>query len=182
MITIYKRWAGLVAAPSDTNENTLATIVLPSGIIPSVTSALQVTTLWEVTNNGNVKTFRLKLGSTTANSNLLTSTAQAHVRQTIYFNNALNSQIVHGTLNGYSVSGSALSTITVDFSSAVTLTLTMQKATGSDTVNLRGYEVAILTQDELLTGKVGATLDSQPTYNLYTFTDGRTRRKDWKKV
>lgn len=138
---------GIGAAPltGSTGETTLATIRVPAGLL-GANGQLEITTLWSMTNNANVKTFRVKLGSTTfAQIALASFLGYQHFTRIINRNNpALQVSMPATTSIVFGGTGGGLATGTVDTAQDQSLTITAQLAVGTDTVTLEGYSVRAL--------------------------------------
>lgn len=147
-IRVIAASAEAVTAPaSDTNENILATITIPAGAM-GPNGILRLTTRWTATNNANAKTLRHRfsgISGTVVHSTGSGSYAARRIIVEIANRNSESSQI--GGLagqDGFGSSGSTWATSTVDTTSAQTIVVTAQKATGTDTVTLEGYVCEIL--------------------------------------
>ena len=140
--------ADLTVTAASTAEVDLVTLNIPAGLI-GLNGQLVVTHFWEVTNNANTKTARVKLGGTAffANATSLASVAIFLPPPTVIWSrNSQSSQMAFAAANGNTsvATGTAKTTGTVDTSAATTLVISGQKATGSDTMTLLGYRVELV--------------------------------------
>jgi hypothetical protein len=133
-----------VSHTGNTTETTLATVVVPAGAM-GANGALRVWTLWSHTNGANNKTLRVKLSTTAFVAIVNTSTATFQDLVTVMNRNSASSQLSHAAAQAtrFGASTSAVTTGSVDTSSAQNLTITGQLATGSDSVTLEGYSVEL---------------------------------------
>ena len=140
---IIAQSAVAVTTPTDTNENTLATITIPGGVI-SANGRLVVEAYFTVTASTNSKTWRVRLGGTTLHSGNTTSATgiSVGIMAPIANRNSESSQVGTG-FTGIGVSASAHPTGTVDTTADQTLTITAQKATGAETMTLTQYSVRL---------------------------------------
>lgn len=138
-------WAttGALTAPADTSENTLATVAVPAGAM-GPNGRLRITTKWSATNNGNVKTCRIRLSTTAYLQMDIASVGASNRYVEIANRNSQSAQVAQllSNTNGWGTMG-APTTGTVDTSVAVNLTFTVQKATAGDTVTLEDYMVEL---------------------------------------
>lgn len=141
---VLARSATAVSCPVDTNEDTLATIIVPAGAL-GINGVLRVMPRFTITNSANNKTLRFKFGGTNFWAPILTT--QLTVAPFIQLSNrgVANSQIsnvIDGT-SGLGQSTSAFVTAAIDTASAVTILLTGQKATASETITLESYIIEL---------------------------------------
>lgn len=138
----------LVSGAADTNENTLATIVVPAGAM-GINGIVRVTTLWTVTNSANNKTLRVRFGGTAFLDVTVTTVAAVSDLRQIQNRASAASQIgkpVGGMgAGGWGTATSAVTTATVDTSAAVSITITGQKASAGETISLESYLVELIT-------------------------------------
>ncbi len=136
-----------VTAPADTNENICASFAVPP-LGPN--DALELIDHWDPVNNGNVKTPRWRLsgiGGTALTALPITSMEQWKGHRILQNLGATNAQSIWGGTaggGGWSSASTEIATAAVDTSVATTLVLTMQKATGADSVILRHAHVKLL--------------------------------------
>lgn len=135
--------AASAAVTGTTNETTSATVTIPAGTMRA-NSALRITLITSQTNNANAKTLRVKLGASTLYSTSVASSASFQGMVVIRNRNSLSSQACFTGQTGAGISGSAITTGAVDFSADVSLTITLQLGTGTDSFTLEGYLVEVL--------------------------------------
>ncbi len=137
---IAQSGAAIVTANS-VSEQTLVTIPILANAMGS-NGSIQVWTLWSLTNNANVKTLRVKLGSTNFWAAAGASFASLKGHCQIFNRASLSSQVAADSgLVGFAGSASAVVTGSIDTSVDQVLTITAQKATGTDTCTLEAYLV-----------------------------------------
>src|SRR6267378_5931700 len=134
-----------IVAPADTTEDVLVTVNLDPGYL-GANSRLKVRFNITNTNNGNVKTFRIRLNGvagTLMASFVTTSLAGIFGEAEIVQNASQQAETGWGVAYtaAPAVIFSANATATIDVSLAQTLVLTSQKATGGDTFTLVSYSV-----------------------------------------
>lgn len=134
-----------VSGAADTNENTLATIAIPAGIM-GVNGILRVTTLWTVTNSVNNKILRTKLGSTDYGAVTVTTSVGYREQRQIHNRNSASAQVAFVQANGATFGGAAGSNVTgtENTANALNLLLTGQKASGGETLTLESYLVELI--------------------------------------
>lgn len=134
-------------APADTNENILATVTIPAGAM-GANGRLRITTQWTVTNSGNNKTLRARLGGiggTAYLSSTQTTVATVRDQREIGNRNSQASQV--GALisgGGFGTTSNAAVTSTVDTSAETTVVITGQKATAGEALTLESYIVEMM--------------------------------------
>ena len=131
-----------VAAPGDTNENTLATIAIPANSM-GANGRIKVRAFFTCPSSANNKTFKFVFGGTTISSLVVTTVTQEDMWVEIMNLNATNSQRSSQTM---SMTSSALTfantaTAAIDTTQAVNLTITVTKASGGEAVSLIWYYV-----------------------------------------
>lgn len=136
-----------VSAGANTDENTLATIAIPAAAM-GANGQLRITTVWTVTNSGNNKTLRVRLGGIAGTQFLSAAvTTVATVRNQLFLANRNSQSSQVGGINSttsFGTSSSVLTTATVDTSAAVDLVITGQKASSGETLTLESYLVELL--------------------------------------
>ena len=141
---------GIVAAytaPTDTNENICASFAVPP---MGPNDALELFEHWDPVNNANVKTPRWRLsgiGGTVLTALPITSMEQWKGHRILQNQGATNSQKIWGSTaggGGWSSATTEIATPAVETNVATTLVLTMQKATGADSVILVHASVRLL--------------------------------------
>jgi hypothetical protein len=135
-----------VSGAADVNENTLATIILPAGTM-GANGILKIETFWDVNNNANAKTPRIKFGGTTILTGALASTSFFHDVRVI-FNTTASAQRTFGFggTGGWHTGGTSSSTMAVNTASDVTILMTVQKATAGDTMTLTAYSIDVCSR------------------------------------
>lgn len=134
-----------VSGAADTNENTLATVVIPAGAM-GPNGRVRIKTLWSFTNSGNNKILRAKFGGTVYMQTIMTTNVTLiDVRELGNRNNAA-SQVgsPNGTTGGLGATSGAVSTSSIDTAAAVDVTLTAQKASAGETITLESYTVELM--------------------------------------
>jgi len=147
---ILGKSAVAVSGAADTNENTLATITVPANAM-GANGQIHIRLRGTFTNNANVKTLRIRLGGI-AGTILFTQTVTSSVctQMDVVIGNVNDAAVqvawfvgTRGT--GTAEGGAAAPTAgAVDTTAAQDLVITMQKATGTDTMTLTGYSVLLL--------------------------------------
>jgi hypothetical protein len=127
-----------------TTETTLATITIPAGSM-GPNGQIEVTTLWSCTNSANNKTLRVKFGSTAFLNVAATTSAAIHVLTRIANRNSAASQVgsPSSTTNSLGATGASVTTAAIDTTADVTLAITGQLASASETLTLESYIVKI---------------------------------------
>lgn len=136
----------LTVTAASTSEEDLISIPIPAGLM-GANGQLVVTHFWEMTNSANNKTMRVKLGGTAFFANVQTAALIFLPPPTRIWNrNNEASQIAFAAANGnVTVStGTAATTGTVNTTSATTLAISGQKATGAETLRLYAYSVELI--------------------------------------
>lgn len=128
--------AAITAPANDTNENTLLTVPL-KGV--EAKDIIRLTFAVTHTNSANNKTLKAKLNGTTVYTLTTTTVAGYSKRVDVANRNALNSQVIVEL--GAATFGTAAADLT---SGDVSLTLTAQKATGSESFVLECSSVELL--------------------------------------
>ncbi len=135
------------SAPADTNENTLATIVVPAGIM-GPNGCLRITTQWTFTGSVNSKTWRVRFGALAAQDNGTSSAGVTSLRAVTEIRNVNSAAVQKSSSFSFTIAGSLPATTpgsgTVDTSSAVNMTITGQKGSAGETLTLESYLVEVL--------------------------------------
>jgi hypothetical protein len=131
---------------ADTTEDVLANITVP---FFGANGRLRITTLWTMTNSGNNKTMRVRLGGASGTIYMTsTQTTQATLKdmREIGNRNSASSQVggMPGTSGGFGLSTTAVVTSTVDTSAGTVLVISGQKANSGETLTLESYCVELL--------------------------------------
>lgn len=142
-VTILGASSVAVSGAADTNENTLATIVIPAGAM-GLNGILRVYGLYTITNSANNKILRFRLGATAFYG--ITYTTQATVIQTRLIGNrgVANSQVAYGSTSEFPQTTGAVATAAIDTSAATTVTITGQKASAGEVITLESYLVELI--------------------------------------
>lgn len=146
-IRVLSQSGNPITAPSDTNENTLASITIPAGAL-AANGRLKITTYWETTNNANAKTNRIRLGGISGAA-FLNYSAASFLTQKLQIDilaaNSTSSQVggIFAT-GGFGGGPYAPVTSSLDMTTAQTLLITAQKSNGADTTILVGYTVELI--------------------------------------
>lgn len=144
---ILSQSGAAVSAPADTNEDTLATVTVPAGAM-GANGMIRCEGQVNVTNNANNKTFRVRFGGAAGDVFMQLSPVNATAAQfqTIILN-ANSASAQSGASTMWANSGTAFSdggkSGTQATASAVTLLITVQKASGADTAQLAGYSCVL---------------------------------------
>lgn len=143
-VRIIASSAVAASGAADTNENTLATVTVPAGIM-GLNGIVRVTTSWTFTNNANNKTPRIKFGGTTVATYTGASNASLDVTALVQNRASASSQMATGlAVASAGNSKTNPQALAIDTSAAVTILITAQKATGTDTMTLENYIVELL--------------------------------------
>lgn len=143
--------ASAVAAShtGNTNETTLATVSIPAGAM-GTNGGLLIFSSWTTTNSANNKTPRIRLGGiggTAFMAATYTTVATFSDARRIRNRNSASSQVAStgaATAVPFGGTSSAITTGTIDTSTAQDLVLTAQLGLGSETITLESYEVWLL--------------------------------------
>ena len=136
-----------VTHTGDTNHTVLATVVIPAGAM-GANGCLRITATFSNNNNGNNKTQRVQLNSTTivGGFNNTTNVFSHHVAL-LSNRNSQSSQVrAFDTPSSFGNSANALATTAIDTSVAQNLTFTGQLANSGDTITLERYLVEVFYQ------------------------------------
>ncbi len=130
-------------------ETVIATIAIPPGEMGPF-GRLRISALFSVTNNGNTKSCRIRLGGTGINGTLLianTGTTTANIRTQCEVANRglVNSQFTAPTsMQGWGVSTGALVTAAVNTDAAFNLYINGLLNPATDTITLESYLVELM--------------------------------------
>lgn len=150
-VRVLAQSAVAASVGATTDETVLATITIPAGAM-GLNGCLRIETLWTVTNSGNNKVLRWRLGGIGGTAFLeatLTASVTYHDLRSIRNRGAANSQVgwaATATAGGHAASTSAASTGTIDTSAATTVVITGQKANSGETLTLEAYTVELLSR------------------------------------
>jgi hypothetical protein len=141
-VQVLARSAVAVAAPSDTTEDTLATIAVPAGLL-GINGSIEIVARWTFTNSANNKTLRHRWsgGAGTIILGVVPSPSTATTTRTLVANRgAANSQYTQGDgMTGVSAVNSAA----VDTTAATSIVITGQKALNTETLQLESYTATV---------------------------------------
>lgn len=135
--------AAAVAGPVDTTEDVVKTISLAAGQMGK-NGLILLSLILSCTNSATVKTVRIRLGGiggTVLATIVLTSLSGGRGSYTLQNRNLQNSQLFDGIFTTDTPSQALTSRVpsAIDTSAATTLVVTIQKATGSDTVTVESF-------------------------------------------
>lgn len=138
---------------ASTAEEVLAQVAIPAGAL-GINGSIRVKSMWTGTNNANVKTTRYRLGATAlggsaffAHTSGLTSQRTFTPPEVLIWNRGVaNSQVAFSVTSGGAVvsSGNDVAPFTEDTSLPLIVSITGQKATGSDTLTLEAWTIELL--------------------------------------
>jgi hypothetical protein len=138
-----------VSHTGDTNETALATIPIPAGAM-GANGALRITTIWSVTNSGNNKTPRIRLGGLAGTAFMalnITANATLSDQRVIRNRNNEASQVCVNTgspSGGFGLSTAAVTTGAVNTASAQDLVISGQLANSGETITLEAYTIEVM--------------------------------------
>lgn len=132
-----------VALTGSTSETTLATIPIPAGALRQH-GRIRLWAATSTTNNANAKTLKVKLnGNVVGGSLALASTASQSLEVDVVNGRVPNSNYGNVSASiGATVSNQGAA-LTVDTTQAMTVTITGQLGTGTDTLTLQAYSLEI---------------------------------------
>lgn len=134
----YKNTVGATVTGT-TSETALDTIALPAGVL-GLDGGLRLTAALLVTGTNGAKTLRVKLGSTTLETITIAAgfSAAARLDLLLFNDGAVDAQVVSTLLHRHGGSPDVrLTTAAEDTSGALNLVITIQLASGSDSVSLQ---------------------------------------------
>ena len=132
-----------VSLTGTTSETTLITFTLPAGVIGS-NGKVKLYPLFTATNNGNIKTLRIKLNS--LNAYLLQPAAFTQMSAIVIirnFNSESSQKIASGMTAGLGLATASMTTLSIDTSLETTITVTGQLSNSSDTLTLESLFVEL---------------------------------------
>jgi hypothetical protein len=136
--------AAQTAVTGNTNENTTVSFVVPAGSI-GPNGELRISGMLTLTNNANNKTIRVKYGATTLWTASPTSAASFRFDIVLANRNSQSSQVnSFSSSTSYGNSANAVGTSSIDFSADQTITITLQLATGTDSMTLEQYRAVVV--------------------------------------
>lgn len=147
-VLVFAHSAVAATAAADTNENVLATITVPAGVM-GVDGQLRITTLWSHTSSANTKTLRVRFGGIGGATYLAygaTTSVASQAQNTVRNRNSTSSQIGYASAStsSFTSTASAVTTSTVDTTAETTIVITGQKASGAETITLESYLVELI--------------------------------------
>lgn len=129
-----------VSCASTAVDEVLASFTIAAGVM-GVNSILQIEPLWTYTNSANNKILKVKVGGSTVYSATRTTTVKEAPLIVLANRNSLSSQIQPYDNNYVTAGSGAPATYTIDFSVAVDVEITGQRANGADTLKLEYFRV-----------------------------------------
>lgn len=142
--TIFKQ--NTQALASSTTETVLATFTLPANSL-SINSSIRLNALFNMTNSVNNKTIKITFGSVTILNQVLTASTGIMLSRVISNRNATNSQIVFGNTTGSFATTTITTpvlTMTENTTASVIITVTGQKAIGTEVLALEQFLIEVL--------------------------------------
>ncbi|SHL42564.1 hypothetical protein SAMN05216428_102366 [Nitrosospira sp. Nsp11] len=137
-VEVLSSSAVAVSCASTAADEVLASFTIRAGIF-GVNSILQIEPLWTHTNSANNKLLKVKVGGSTIYTATRTTTAKEAPLIVLANRNSLSAQIQPYD-NTYVTAGSgAPATYAIDFSAAVDVEITGQRANGVDTLALQYF-------------------------------------------
>lgn len=137
-VEVLASTAVAASCASTATDEVLASFVIAAGVI-GVNSILQIEPLWTFASSANNKITKVKIGVTTIYSATRTTTVKEAPLIVLANRNSLSSQIQPYD-NAYVTGGSgAPTTYTIDFSGAVTVQITGQRANSGDALTLEYF-------------------------------------------
>ena len=129
-----------------TAEETLATVTLPGGSL-GANGSLLIEALWSANSDADDKTVRFKLGGTTFQQVLVTTSVTVFNSVTIFNRNSQSSQVANQLSGGYGASANAVVTGSIATASDQTILITGQKEQAADTLTLEAYRILALYKE-----------------------------------
>lgn len=129
----------------DTNEATLATIMIPGGCLGE-NGMLRLSALFAFTASTNLKTLKAKIGALDLLSGYQNNSATIHgasFSREMWLTGSANGQVVVSSWAGYGDNNSSPSYTSIDFSQDQVLTITGKLALGTESVTLNAYCVEV---------------------------------------
>jgi hypothetical protein len=136
-VIVLARQGAEIAAPADTNENTLFSYLLPGGLL-GPNDAVRVYCYMSCDNNANTKTLRTRLGGVVALQSPVTTVPFAHQGFILGNRNSRSAQSVQMTRDYSGTSGTA---IAVNTAVDQLLTVSIQKGVAGDNAALESVSV-----------------------------------------
>jgi len=134
-----------ITSPLDTNNNTLATVVIPGGSMGP--NGIIRVTLWVTMSGSTNKLFRLRLGGVTLGTHTLSTSATAQCQYEIANRNNESLQI--GQTNSAQsfrefAAGAVFLTTAINTAVDQNLTFEVQKTTGAENYIIERYSVEVI--------------------------------------
>jgi hypothetical protein len=139
---VIAKSAAAVSCAADTNENTLATVTVPGGLVP-VDGSISIVTQWTTTNSGNNKTLTIKLGANSHMAVVATTAASARLERDIFNRDNATAVSQGAAASAVGVTSQATVAAALDWTAAQTLLITGTKASSGETLTLEYYEVRV---------------------------------------
>lgn len=142
--------SGVAASQTgDTNETIVGTVNIPAGVM-GLNGILRISSDWQVPNNANTKTARIRLGGIAGtiifSQASTTVVAIGDYGRLVFNRGAANSQFVRGAASHGGGTTSANITASVDTSVDQTLVFTAQCGNAADTITLQAYLIELIRQ------------------------------------
>lgn len=132
-----------LAAPSNTNENIVATITIPAGLL-GPKGSISGDILYSHTYSSNTKTMYIKFGGSLVSFMTKAVDYASQTRFSLFNNNSSSSQKAYPISPPYGGSGNvAMSSLAVNTGANANLTFSLQKATAGEALSVEGYVVII---------------------------------------
>lgn len=127
-------------------DDVLGSFTIPAGTL-GVNSILQIEPCWDYTSSANNKILKVIVGGTTVLSRTRTTSLRDAPLVVLANRNSLTSQInVYDGQTGYvAAAANGSTTHAIDFSAAVTVQITGQRASGADTLTLSYFRILHFT-------------------------------------
>lgn len=133
-----------------TAETALRTITVPGGMM-GANGMVRVRTLWSITNSGNNKTIRIRIGGlagTAIMGNALTTQATIADERVFHNRNSQASQVAASIGNigvgGWGQTTSAVTTATINTANDFDIAITGELANTGETITLESYSVEVI--------------------------------------
>lgn len=130
-------------ALGNTGEQTLATVTIPGGIM-GANGQVEIEALFSYPNSANNKLVRLRFDGTMVQGSTRTTTLSSQQRVRVANRNAANSQVAQpSNIDGLGAANAAVTTMSVDTSADVAITITGQPASASEQITLESYQIVL---------------------------------------
>jgi hypothetical protein len=128
-----------VAAPADTNANTILTVAVPANTL-TANGRIRGRIAFSCTSSANNKTFTLRYGGSVIFSTVETTQARASIIFEMANRNATNSQITVSQFSGSAAATEkAPTTSAVDSTAAQNFIVEVTKASAGETIQMESY-------------------------------------------